>query len=173
MNADLARDFTQHASTKLREQLGQITRCAELLSPAEIWHRANAHTNSVGNLILHLTGNMRQWLIAGLHGAAFARDRPAEFAERGPLPTATILAGLTQAVTDGLAVLARADGPALAARYVIQGYDVSGLVAVTHVVEHFSAHTAQIVHMTKVFKDVDLSLYDAQGHKLAGQPPAP
>lgn len=91
-STDLAHEFVAYACEKLTQQLGQIVRCAGLLTEEEVWHRANEHTNSVGNLILHLTGNVRQWVVAGLGGAAFRRDRPAEFAQRGPLPIAEIVA---------------------------------------------------------------------------------
>ena len=165
----LADEFVDYARRKLREHAEQIARCARLLHETEIWHRTNAHTNSVGNLILHLTGNVRQWIVAGLGGETFVRDRPAEFAERGPRPTAEILGELQAVVERALEVLARLDVRALEARYSIQGYDVSGAAAVFHVVEHFSGHTAQIVHITKLLKDVDLSLYDAAGHRSPGQ----
>lgn len=169
----LPRDFLAHAGTKLNEHLAQIVRCVGLLSTDEVWHRANEHTNSVGNLILHLTGNVRQWILAGLGREAVLRNRPAEFAERGPLPAAEILAPLQQAVARAVEVLADLDAAALEARYSIQGYDVSGLVVVFHVVEHFAFHTGQIVHVTKVLKNVDVSLYDADGHKRPGRGVAP
>ena len=167
------RDFLAHAGTKLNEHLAQIVRCAGLLSTDEVWHRANEHTNSVGNLILHLAGNVRQWILAGLGGEAVVRDRPAEFAERGPLPAAEIVAALQQVVTRAVGVLAGVDAAALEARYSVQGYDVSGVVVVFHVVEHFAFHTGQIVHMTKTLKSVDVSLYDAEGHKRPGRSVAP
>lgn len=167
-SADLAHEFVAYACEKLTQQLGQIVRCAGLLTEEEVWQRANEHTNSVGNLILHLTGNVRQWVVAGLGGAAFSRDRPAEFAQRGPLPTAEIVAPLEQTVREAIEVLHGLDSAALAARHSIRGYDVSALAAVFHVVEHFSGHGGQIVHATKALKDVDLSLHDAQGHQRSG-----
>jgi uncharacterized damage-inducible protein DinB len=170
---NLAGEALAHARTKLAEHLAQITRCAALLNTDETWQRANAHANSIGNLILHLTGNVRQWILAGLGGETLVRNRPAEFAERGPLPTAEILGALAQTVARATEILARLDAKKLATRRTIQGYEVSGLIAVFHVVEHFAFHTGQIVHMTKVLKDVDLSLYDAEGHKCPGCGVAP
>jgi uncharacterized damage-inducible protein DinB len=164
----LARETLAFARSKLADHLAQIGRCVELLAPDEIWRRSNTHTNSVGNLVLHLTGNVRQWIVGGLGGEKIERDRPAEFAERGPLPAAELLGGLQSTVGRVLEILSSLDATALEARRSIQGYEVSGLSAVFHVVEHFAFHTGQIVHMTKVLKDVDLSLYDAQGHKRPG-----
>lgn len=163
--ADLGQEFVTYAREKLARQLGQILRGTRLLNEQEIWQRANAHCNSVGNLILHLTGNMHQWIVSGLGGEPLARNRSAEFAERGPLPTAAILASLESTVQRALAVLACLDTRQLAQRRTIQGYDVSALAAVFHAVEHFSGHTGQIVHLVKALKDVDLSLYDAEGHQ--------
>ena len=169
----LAYESLTYARTKLASHLAQVVRCARLLTPDEIWQRANAHANSVGNLILHLTGNVGQWIVGGLGGDVVPRDRPAEFAARGPSPAAELLGGLERTVGRALEVLAGLDAPALQARHTIQGYEVSGLVAVFHVVEHFAFHTGQIVHMTKVLKDVDLSLYDAHGHRRSGQSAIP
>jgi uncharacterized damage-inducible protein DinB len=165
---ELAAEFLGHARARLAEHLAQIARCGGLLTEKEVWHRSNRHTNSVGNLILHLTGNVRQWIAAGLAGEPVVRDRPAEFAERGPLPTAEILADLERVVRRAIEILGGLDAAGLGRRHSIQGYEVSGLVAVFHVVEHFSGHTGQIVYLTKMIKDVDLSLYDAQGRKLPG-----
>ena len=172
-SADLAQSFLAHARTKLAEHRAQIARCVALLSTSELWHRTNEHTNSVGNLLLHLTGNVRQWILGGLGGQPVARDRPAEFAERGPVPAAPLLGALQETVAQACEILAQLDAPALAARRNIQGYDVSGLIAACHVLEHFAFHTGQIVHMTKVLKNVDVSLYDVQGHKHPGRGVAP
>lgn len=172
-DVDLAHDFLAHARTKLEEHVAQIARSVELLNADETWHRTNQHTNSIGNLLLHLTGNVRQWLLGGLGGQPVTRNRPAEFAERGPLPGAPLVAALQETVARACEILTHLDAAALAARHNIQGYEVTGQVAVCHVLEHFAFHTGQIVHMTKALKNVDLSLYDAQGHKRPGRGMAP
>jgi uncharacterized damage-inducible protein DinB len=158
-------EFLRYARAKIEQNFAQLERCVGLLTDAELWLRSNVHTNSVGNLVLHLTGNVRQWLVASIGGAAFERDRPAEFAERGPGPAREIMPPLRETVRTAIETLARLDAAALRARRTIQGYDVSVLVAVMHVVEHFSFHTGQIVHITKMLRDTDLSLYDEQGRK--------
>lgn len=160
------REFLNYAAGKLEQNLAQIVRCAALLSEDEFWYRPNRHSNSVGNLVLHLSGNVRQWLLAGLGGQSYQRDRAGEFAARGGRPAAQLVAELRQTVLDACGVLGNFDPAALAAPRTIQGYDVSALVAVFHVVEHFSFHTGQIVHAVKAMRDVDLSLYDAHGRRL-------
>ncbi len=171
--ARLAAEFLRHADAKLGEFLEQIRRCVTGLEESELWHRGNAHTNSVGNLVLHLTGNVRQWILGGLGGRGVQRDRTAEFAERGPLPTAAILPPLEAAVAEAQVVIRQLSPTDLLRQYTIQEYEVSGLVAVFHVVEHFSGHTGQIVHITKLLRSVDLARYDAAGRKLSGFGVAP
>lgn len=163
---DLIGDFTDYACRKLRQNLAQVVRCVGLLGPDEVWQRPNRHSNSVGNLVLHLTGNVRQWIIAGVGGEPFERDRPGEFAERGPLPTGQIVGELEGTVRRAVEVISALDARALAVRRSIRGYDVTTQAAIFHVVEHFSLHTGQIVYATKAIRDVDLSLYDDQGRKL-------
>ena len=165
---ELAREFTSFATEKLTQQSRQVIRCAELLSADEVRHRGNDHTNSVGNLLLHLNGNVRQWIVAGGGGEPFNRDRPAEFAAREPLPSEQLVGRLEKTVKRALGIIGGLDAAGLSRCQTIQGYDVSALTAVFHVVEHFSGHAGQIVHMTKVLKDVDLSLYDAEGRKRSG-----
>ena len=155
-----------YARAKLATNLEQIVRCVRLLDADQLWHRANEHTNSVGNLLLHLNGNVSQWILGGVDGQEIRRDRPAEFAERGPLPAEQVLSRLETTVRAALDALERLEPARLGETRMIQGYEVCLAAALMHVVEHFSFHTGQIVHITKELRDVDLSLYDEQGHKL-------
>lgn len=161
----LAESFLTYSRQKLVDYRAQIERCALLLAPSELWHRANDHSNSVGNLLLHLRGNVMMWIVAGLGGKPFDRDRPAEFAQRDPLPLEPMLANLADALAQADTVIAAMTPADLERRYQIQKYDVTGLEAVYHVVEHFALHTGQIITMTKAIKNCDLSVYDAQGHR--------
>jgi uncharacterized damage-inducible protein DinB len=161
-----AAEFVGYASHKLRQNLAQISRCARALDTDQVWHRATPRNNSVGNLILHLTGNVRQWIIGGVGRTPAERDRQAEFAERGPLPVESILAELERVVMAACDGVERLSATDLESRRTIQDYDVAVIVAVMHVVEHFSWHTGQIVHMTKALCDADLSVYDARGRRL-------
>ena len=151
-------EFVGYAVHKLRQNHAQIVRAARALDERQLWQRATPRCNSVGNLILHLTGNVRQWIIGGVGQTPIERDRAAEFAATGPAPLDPILAALERVVGDACGVIAALDADALQARREIQGYDVAVLVAVTHVVEHFSWHVGQIVHMAKSQCDVDLSV---------------
>jgi uncharacterized damage-inducible protein DinB len=143
--------------------LPKIERCLELLSDEQIWWRANPQSNSIGNLLLHLSGNVRQWIVCGVGGAPDARDRDAEFAQREVIPGDELLARLRQTLSEADQALARFDSERLLEQMKIQGCEVTALEAILHVVEHFSMHTGQIILMSKVFAEVDLGFYDFSG----------
>ena len=142
------------------DYLPKIERCLELLTDEQIWWRANPLSNSIGNLLLHLSGNVRQWIVCSLGDAADARDRDSEFGQRSIIPRDQLLARLKQTLGEADATLAKFDPDKLLERRVIQGLDVTALEAIVHVVEHFSMHTGQIIMMAKLFAKVDLGFYD-------------
>ncbi|HVP13590.1 MAG TPA: DinB family protein [Phycisphaerae bacterium] len=157
------------AIEKLRDHMAQIERCVGLLNDEQLWFRPNQSSNSVANLLLHLRGNMGQWMLGGLGGRPFERHRQAEFDARdagtGKQPLAP-LQNMVETVCELLQILP--DG-GLVQRYLIQGYTVTGASALMHVVEHFAFHTGQIVTTTKWLRDVDVSLYDKDGHRRDGR----
>jgi len=145
--------------------LPRIARCLAMLSEQEIWWRAHATSNSVGNLVLHLEGNVRQWIISGLGGAPDRRERDTEFAARGPISRRVLLARLRSTVGEACRVLKKLSARDLAREYTIQGFRLTGLSAVSHVTEHFAYHTGQIIQVTKVKRRRDLGFT-----RLPGQP---
>jgi uncharacterized damage-inducible protein DinB len=142
----------------LESYVPRIERSVEQLTDEEIWWRENAESNSVGNLLLHLAGNVRQWIVSGVGGAVDERRRHEEFAARGSAPKAALLAHLKQAVLDADAALSRLAPDRLLERRIIQGDDVTLMEAIYHVVEHFSMHTGQIIFVAKMRKG-DLAFY--------------
>ena len=142
------------------DYLPKIERSLELLTDEQIWWRANPQSNSIGNLLLHLSGNVRQWIVCSLGGAPDERDRDSEFAERHLIPRDELLAWLKQTLSEADAALAKFDADKLLERHLIQGCDVTALAAIFHVVEHFSMHTGQIIMIAKMFAEVDLGFYD-------------
>jgi len=143
----------------------KIERCLEQLTDEQIWWRPNAQSNSIGNLILHLCGNARQWIVCGIGGAADARDRDAEFAQREMIPRASLHSLLKSTLNEVDSTLAQCDTGKLLDRQTIQGTDVTALEAIFHVVEHFSMHTGQIILLTKLMTAADLRFYDFEGRK--------
>jgi hypothetical protein len=164
-------DFSRH---KLGKQYWpRLRTCVESLTDEQIWWRPNPSSNSIGNLVLHLNGNMRQWLVGSFQREEDHRNRPAEFAEQGPLPGRELIEKLGATVNAGLDVLARLTEADLLASYEIQGYHVTGLAAVYQVIEHFGLHYGQIAYVTKMLRDQDLGFYkdlNKTGRAAAGQP---
>jgi uncharacterized damage-inducible protein DinB len=159
--SDIGQVFIARAQHHLAEDfLPKIERCIGLLKDEQIWWRANEQSNSIGNLLLHLSGNVRQWIVCGLGDATDGRDRDSEFAQRGEIPRAELFDRLKRAVSEAVVTLARLDPDKLLEKHRIQGLDVSALEAVLHVVEHFSMHTGQIILLTKLLAATDLRFYD-------------
>ena len=146
----IAELFLRDVRKQLGRYVGHIVGCLAALTEEEIWWRPNSASNSAGNLVLHLCGNMRQWIISGLGGAPDVRVRDKEFSERGPIPRRVLVARLTATVTEARRVLNRLSDETLRRKYTIQGYRVTGLVAAAHVYEHFSHHVGQIIYITKL-----------------------
>lgn len=164
--------FVRHARFRLQsDYLAKITQAVELLTAEQIWWRPNVASNSIGNLLLHLAGNVRQWLIAGVGGVPYARTRAAEFTAADVLDKQALLAQLTSTIAEADAVLealarqlANASGEDAPLQRLIapQGFPQTVLDAIFHVVEHFSYHAGQIVFLTKQVSGVELQFYDEQ-----------
>jgi hypothetical protein len=151
MNADeLAAAVGSAAATELDGALSRSEHCLGQLDDEQVWRRSQPGLNSIGNLVLHLCGNVGQWLVAGLGGTADVRDRPAEFAERGPIPRAELLRMLDAAVNEAKEVLGKQTARQLVEARRIQGYDVTGLTAIFSSVPHFRGHTQEIIGMTRL-----------------------
>jgi uncharacterized damage-inducible protein DinB len=158
---DLARAFLDQSRAFLRgDYLPKIEAALDRLGDDGLWWRPNDASNSAGNLVLHLAGNVRQWIVTGLGGAPDVRERAAEFAATGGLSLADALERLRTAVADASAVLETLDADALAGRHTIQGNEVTGLYAVFHVVEHFAMHTGQILWLAKARTGEGLGFYE-------------
>lgn len=152
--------FLRFSRAKLVDQYWPRMRtCVESLTADQVWWRPNDASNSIGNLMLHLNGNVRQWLIGSFSHTPDTRDRPAEFAERDGVAPAELIRRLGDAVEQASAVLSRLTEAELTATYQIQGYTTTGLEAVYQVVEHFGLHHGQILYITKLLRGEDLGFY--------------
>ena len=159
-HADLSSLFLAFSRQKLLEQYWpRLRKCVESLTDEQVWWRPNDACNSIGNLILHLNGNVGQWLVASFNRLKDERNRPAEFSERQLISASALLAQLGATIEQAADVLARLTFEDLVARYEIQGYNVSGLDAVYQVVEHFGLHYGQILYITKSLRGADLGFY--------------
>ena len=159
-DAGLAAFFLDFSRNKLLSQYWpRLRSCVELLTDEQIWWRPNPACNSVGNLLLHLNGNVGQWLVSSFNRLEDARNRPAEFNERRRIPGRQLLERLEETMQEVAEVFARLTPEELGAIYEIQGYTVRGMDAVYQVVEHFGLHYGQIVYITKQLRGEDLGFY--------------
>ena len=142
------------------EYLPKIRSCIAILKEDDIWWKGHSTNNSIGNLLLHLTGNITQWVVQHLGEQEYVRDRNAEFSADGSIPTDVLLHGLELAVLKTVSVLKMLPAEKMLTSYTIQGYTVTGAEAILHVTEHFGYHTGQIVYITKLRTGKDLHFYD-------------
>ncbi len=157
---DLSEIFLDFSRQKLLGQYWpRLRACVEPLSDEQVWWRPNEASNSIGNLVLHLNGNVRQWLVDSFNRFKDKRDRPAEFSRREGISAAELLDTLAKTMEEASAVLAGLTVDDLLAPYEIQGYHVHGLDAVYQVVEHFGLHYGQIVYIAKSLSGRDLGFY--------------
>lgn len=137
----------------------RIQKCLDSLTPDQIWWRSGDNANAIGNLVLHLCGNVRQWIIAGAGGALDLRQRDTEFNQREPLPTEELKERLASTVAEADQVLGRLTAAELLELRHIQVYDLTVLQAVHDSVQHFSLHAGQILYVTKLLTGADLGFY--------------
>jgi uncharacterized damage-inducible protein DinB len=140
--------------------LSKIERCLDVLGEDDIWWRVNAASNSIGNLMLHLDGSTRMWMLRVAGGRQIVRDRDAEFAERGPMAKSALLARLRSTLAEVDEVLATLNETTLLERRPSTQGEVTVLWAVLHGVEHFAMHTGQIITLTKLRTGSALRLAD-------------
>ncbi|MGH9659295.1 MAG: DinB family protein [Bryobacteraceae bacterium] len=153
------KEFVEFSAKKMEQLVSRIRDCAGRLSEEQIWARHSENENAVGNLMLHLAGNVRQWILSGVGGDTDIRVRDAEFAARGGANPEQMLARLEDAVRRATVVIRAVTPERLAERVTIQKYDVTVMEAIYHVVEHFAQHTGQIMFATKLMTGSDLGYY--------------
>ena len=164
MSADLAGLFLERSRYYLSTEYWTKLHCAVDALPADrLWWRPNEQSNSVGNLLLHLTGNIRHWIVSGVQGAPSSRNRAAEFAAQEGAPAAELLAALERALAEVDSVLSRLRAENLRERHTIQGREVTVFEAVLHVVEHFAYHVGQIVFVAKLCNPGAIRFYEDAG----------
>ena len=138
------------ATRCLDRSMVKITHCLAQLNDEQLWWRPASDMNSIGNLMLHLAGNLRQWVVAGIGGAEDHRNRPLEFAERGPVARAELLGRLESSVADAKEVLARITEADLLEYRNIQGFEVTGAEILFDCIPHFQGHAQEIICLTRM-----------------------
>lgn len=152
-------EFIEQAIFRMDENTNRITKCLEELREEELWKRPNNSSNSIGNLVLHLCGNITQYIISSLGGREDLRTRDAEFAASGGLLKAELLTMLNRTTQQAKEVMSRLLSSQMLPKRSVQGFDFSAIGIIIHVVEHYSYHTGQIVFWVKLLKDKDMAFY--------------
>lgn len=164
---DIGSTFLADSRARLGDDyLPRIRRAVESLPPEDVWWRPNEASNAIGNLLLHLAGNLRQWVVSGVGGATDVRRRDEEFEADGMAGAMELLERLEAVVREAVAVLEGLDPARLGEAVTIQGNRTTLVSAIYHTVEHFSMHTGQILWIAKARTGRDLGLYrqGADGH---------
>ena len=158
MENPVANEVVRQCIDRMAGNTPKIRKCLELLTEEEVWHRPNASSNSVGNQLLHLCGNITQYILSSLAKTPDERQRDLEFSAQGGLTKAELLDRLESTVSKAIAIMGNLDDDLLRVRSV-QGYSYSAIGIMIHVVEHYSYHTGQIIFWTKLLKDMDMGFY--------------
>jgi uncharacterized damage-inducible protein DinB len=151
--------FLKFSAVKLEQLSGRIQDCLARLTEEQIWTRNTENENAIGNLVLHLCGNLRQWIGSGVAGKPDVRDRDSEFQARKGLSGTQLAERLRERVSEVTEIVRNLPPTHLSEQMTAQDYNVTVLEAIYHVVEHFSQHTGQILFATKMITGQDLGYY--------------
>jgi uncharacterized damage-inducible protein DinB len=141
----------------------KLRHCVGALPLAAVWARPNESSNSVGNLLVHLTGNVTEWILGGVGGQPVTRHRSGEFKQRQGADSTTLLDNLEGILRQADSVLAGLSPQDLDRSIMIQGRETTVLGALYHVVEHFAMHTGQIILLTKMYAPGKIHFYEDAG----------
>lgn len=158
--ARLVEELVKNALYRFDENTRMIEISMSNISEEELWQRPNASLNSVGNLMLHLCGNIRQYIISSLGDNEDVRQRDTEFSASGGHTKTEILKKLKDTVDMAKRVIFDAPPEQLVRLRSVQGFSFSGVGVIIHAVEHYSYHTGQIAFWVKQLKQKDLGFYD-------------
>ena len=141
--------FLHAVKSQLERSAVKIDHCLNQIDDTQLWWRPAPSQNSIGNLILHLCGNVGQWIISGVGGAVDERDRPSEFAEDHQIPKHKLLKTLHICVEEAGTALSKVERPRLLSSCRIQGFDTTALSAILDTISHFQGHTQEIIMLTR------------------------
>jgi uncharacterized damage-inducible protein DinB len=152
-------EFISQSIIRFRDNTPKIERCLNELTEDELWRRPNASSNSTGNIILHLCGNITQYVLSGLGNIPDTRERDKEFSSTSVLTKKELLDKLKSTVDQAVSIMRQLNPNQLLQKRSVQGNDLTAIGIIIHVVEHYSYHTGQIIFWTKLIKDKDLGFY--------------
>ncbi|MEE9372859.1 MAG: DUF1572 family protein [Saprospiraceae bacterium] len=141
------------------ESFRRIENCISRLNYDQVWQKPNGNSNSIGNLVLHLMGNVRQYICSGIGGQKDIRQRHLEFISASACDLSVLYTKMAALKIDTTKVIDTLTEEKLVKTYMVQGFEEKGLNIVIHVIEHFSCHVGQIAQYTKILKNEDLGFY--------------
>ena len=147
---NLAQAACNEANHLLDSAMIKINHCLEQLSDDQVWWRPSDEANSIGNLLLHISGNLRQWGIVPLRGEKDLRERQEEFDFRGPMDRDELMSLVNRTVSEAKDEFAQLDESRLLTEAVIQGFPVTLYKAMMHTTTHFIGHAHQIILLTRI-----------------------
>ncbi len=159
MDTQFRDEFINQSVYRINENTKRILKSLQEIDETETWQRSNENSNSIGNIILHLCGNIRQYIISSLGETEDVRIRDEEFSAQDGFNKSELLAKLNATINDAIGVIESADQKRLLKKYAVQGFDLSGIGIIIHVTEHYSYHTGQIAFWIKQLKNKDLGFY--------------
>ena len=152
-------ELKKHAILRINENTPRVARCINELTEEEVWQRPNESSNSMGNLVLHICGNMTQYIISSIGGGKDERVRDEEFGTKGGYTKTELLAKLEATMQQACEVIEQMNEQEAIRVRMVQGFEYSGIGNIIHAVEHYSYHTGQIAFYTKLLKNKDLKFY--------------
>jgi uncharacterized damage-inducible protein DinB len=159
MSEEFKKEFIGEVIRRIDENTQKLKVCLEELDDTETWKRPNENSNSIGNLILHLCGNIRQHAISSLGNIPDVRERDKEFSADGGYPKSELFERLVSTLEQAKNIMRSASVTELLRKRTAQGYITSGIGIIVHITEHYSYHTGQIIFWTKLLKNKDLGFY--------------
>ena len=156
---EIIKEFKGQARLRVEECLEKIRGCLSLLDDTTFWKRPNTSSNSAGHLLMHLTGNIRQYMLSGLGGAQDIRQRDLEVQSPPAQGRKAVESEFFRVAEKALELLKTLPEESFMEKKTVQGFGLTGLGIVLHVVEHLSYHTGQIAYLTKMKTDQDLCFY--------------
>lgn len=155
----MIKEFIDQSIYRMDENTKRLSACFEELEESETWKRGNENSNSVGNIILHLCGNIRQYAISSLGNIEDIRERDKEFSADGGYSKSELLEKLITTIEEAKSIIKNLSPPELLRKRKVQGYTYSAIGIIVHVTEHYSYHSGQIIFWTKLLKNQDLGFY--------------
>ncbi len=159
MTNPFIKEFIEQSMSRIEESTNRIIKCLQEIDETEIWKFPNNNLNSIGNLMLHLCGNIRQYIISALGEIEDTRERDKEFSTKTGYTKSDLVNKLKNTIDEAARIIKNIDEKRLTNIYSVQGFNLSGIGIIIHVTEHYSYHTGQIAFWTKLIKNKDLEFY--------------